>query len=278
MHLAAKRPDLFSAAGSMSGNVGGRSFGGLGTPVVDGGPAFQEAGTYYYGSLPAELASNLDGVDLVINWGASCGSDLAEDLCATWGFEQAFRLDNQHLRDRLEAVGHRGGLAYSEDEGGHSWRWWPAWLRELHLPVILPRLADPMPASRRLPPAAVPAFRFRSIAASFEVYGWRVEMDRPAREFLDLEEVSARGLTIQGSGTAVVRTPALYRPRRAYRISVGGSGDHVVRADRAGRLRFAVDLGPGHTAEQHSPQGRAAQSAGDYFTRRTISIRAAPGR
>ncbi len=89
LHYAAKAPDRFVAAGSMSGNVGGRSFSGLGTPLFEGGPTLQEAGTYYYGNVPAELASNLDGVDLVINWGASCASDASIDLCATWGFEQA---------------------------------------------------------------------------------------------------------------------------------------------------------------------------------------------
>ena len=157
LHYAAKAPDRFVAAGSMSGNVGGRSFSGLGTPLFEGGPTLQEAGTYYYGNVPAELASNLDGVDLVVNWGASCATDASIDLCATWGFEQAFRLDNQHLRDRLERGRViAGDLRYSEDEGGHSWRWWPKWLRDKHLPFFLARMDDPMPLQSRRQTVAAP--------------------------------------------------------------------------------------------------------------------------
>lgn len=273
MHYAAKAPDRFVAAGSMSGNVGGRSFGGLGTPAFPGGPAFQEAGTYYYGNVPAELASNLDGIDLVINWGASCSSDASIDLCATWAFEQSFRLDNQYLRDRLDAVGHRGGLTYSEDEGGHAWRWWPKWLKEKHLPVFYKHLAKPQPAGHRVV-ASRPRFpfRFRSIAPAFSVYGYDVTVARDASEFLDLENVGPGGFTIRGSGRATVVTPSLYRPGRLYTVS-GLGGPARVRADRAGRLRVVVDLGPSHTSEQYSAQGRAMSGSADFWTEREVTIR-----
>lgn len=274
MHYAAKRPDLFVAAGSMSGNVGGRSFSGLGTPLVPGGPTFQEAGTYYYGNVPAELASNLDYLDLVINWGASCARDASVDFCATWGFEQAFRLDNQYLRDRLMAVGHRGKVLYSEDEGGHSWRWWPKWLRERHLPLFFPLLADPELATKpvktsgpRLP------FRYRSIAERFSVYGYDVTVSRDASEFLDLESVNARGFTVRGSGTATIVTAGIYRPGRKYVIGGAGGTSRTVRADARGRLRIVVDLGPSHSVEQYGPQGRLMEPAGDYWTVRKVTIR-----
>jgi S-formylglutathione hydrolase FrmB len=274
LHFAAKRPDLFVAAGSMSGNVGGRSFGGLGTPVAPGGPAFQEVGTYYYGNVPAELVVNLDYLDLVINWGSRCSSDLSYDLCARWGFEQLFRLDNQHLRDRLIAVGHRGRFVYSEDEGAHGWRWWPKWLVEKDLPVFFPRLADPEPASA---PAIVSGprlpFRYRSIATRFSVYGYDVRVRRTAREFLDLRAVNARGFTVQGSGKATILTPALYRPGRTYVVAGAGGRSRTLTADAAGRLRVVVDLGPSHPAEQYSAQGRAREASGDYWTVRKVTIR-----
>lgn len=274
LHYAAKAPDRFVAAGSMSGNVGGRSFGGLGTPLFEGGPAFQEAGTYYYGNVPIELASNLDGLDLVVNWGASCATDAAIDLCATWGFEQAFRLDNQALRDRLIAVGHRGDLRYSEDEGGHSWRWWPKWLREKHLPVFLARMDDPVHMSRAVKPSPPRfPFRYRSIAPSFEVYGYHVSVDRQTSEFLDMLNVGPSGLTLQGSGRVTVVTPRLYKAGRRYTINGTGGPPQIVTADRGGRLTIRVDLGPSHETEQYQPQGRAMAASDDYWTVREVTIK-----
>jgi S-formylglutathione hydrolase FrmB len=271
MHYAAKAPDRFVAAGSMSGNVGGRSFSGLGTPVFPGGPRFQEAGTYYYGNVPAELAVNLDGVDLVINWGASCSSDASVDLCGSWGFEQAFRLDNQYLRDRLEAVGHTGGLTYSEDEGGHAWRWWPKWLLEKHLPVFYKHLSDPQRASRPVAKSQPRfPFRFRSIATTFSIYGYDVTVARETSEFLDMLNVTRNGFTLKGSGTATVTTAPVYRPGRRY--SIGGGKTKSVVADARGRLRIDVDLGPSHTSEQYSPRGRVMSQSADYWTERKISI------
>ncbi len=274
LHYAAKAPDRFVAAGSMSGNVGGRSFSGLGTPIVPGVAQAQEAGTYYYGNVPIELASNLDYLDLVINWGASCSSDLETDLCATWAFEQSFRMDNRNLRDELNAVEHRGGLTYSEDEGGHAWRWWPKWLLEKHLPVFFERLADPLPAGARLQ-RSLPRFpfRYRSIATNFEVYGYGVRIEREASEFFDLIDVTRRGFTVQGSGVAYVKTAPIYRPGGRYRVGGTGRAARTLRADRDGRINIFVDLLPAHPYEQYEPRGRAAEAGGDYWTVRKITIR-----
>ncbi|HZN12691.1 MAG TPA: alpha/beta hydrolase-fold protein [Acidimicrobiales bacterium] len=144
MHLAAKAPDLFSVAGAMSANLGGRSFGGWGNAMDD--PA------YGHGQTPADLAGNLDDVDLTFDWGASCSSDVTVDLCTTWAFEQSFRLDNQYFQDQLKAVGHKGADDYRETEGGHAWRWWSMWLRERHLPFILSRMRST--SARRTPPSS----------------------------------------------------------------------------------------------------------------------------
>src|ERR671922_122400 len=216
------------------------------------------------------LAPDVDGLDLVVNWGATCSSDASIDLCASWGFEQAFRFDNQYLRDRLEAIGHTGGLTYSEDEGGHAWRWWPKWLLEKHLPVFYEHLAKPMRSS--LPVVASRPrfpFRFRSIAPSFSVYGYDVAVARETSEFLDMTNVSPKGFTLTGSGRATVTTAPLYRPGRSYKI--GGGATKVARADSRGRLRIGVDLGPSHTSEQYSPQGRAMQQTPGYMTTRSVT-------
>lgn len=273
-HLAAKAPDLFAAAASMSGNLGARSMGGLGTPVVEGGPAFQEAGAYYYGNVPVELIANLDHVDLSFNWGATCASDLAVDLCATWGFEQAFRADNQHFRDELEARGYGGTYAYEESEGGHAWRWWTPWLRDIHLPFFRDRLAEAMHG--RAPTSPLPdTFRYRSILPAFSVWGYDIEVDRAVREFLDLSDVRQEGLTVRGSGEVTITTAPRYHPRGHHLITGATDQPETVRADPSGRLRFVVDLGPSHTAEQYTPQARIAEAAGGYWTHASVQIEAA---
>lgn len=275
MHFAAKAPDLFVAAGAMSANIGARAMGGLGTPVGDGLPSFQEAGATYYGSLPVELVTNLDHVDLTIDWGATCSSDITVDLCATWGFEQAFRLDNQHFRDQLDANGYTGTYEYREAEGSHAWRWWTKWLAERHLPFFFERLADPRADRPYVATSRVPeTFRYRSIAGAFDVFGYRVEMDRPVREFVYLTDVTASGLVIRGSGAATITTASRYEPGRRYVIG-GTTSDPrpvVTRADSSGRLSFRVDLGPAHQHEQYTPAARAAEAAGGYWTERSVTI------
>jgi S-formylglutathione hydrolase FrmB len=259
-HLAAKAPDLFTAAGSMSGNLGARSFSHLGSP--------QELGAYYYGNVPVTLIPNLDHVDLTIDWGATCSSDVVVDACATWAFEQAFRLDNQHFRDQLEALGYEGTYEYRETEGSHAWRWWTPWLRDRHLPFFRARLADPEPAAAPLTPSPVPErFRYRSIAESFDAFGYSVTVDREVREFLDLVEVTATRIVVRGSGTATITTAPRYDPGAAYLV-----GDEVVAADHDGRLRFTVDLGPSHEHEQYSPAARVLEHQPGYWVERELSL------
>ena len=277
MLLAAKAPDRFVAAGSMSGNVGARAMSGLGRPLVPGAPPLQEASAYYQGNVPAYLASNLDAVDLTVDWGATCSKDVSADLCATWAFEQSFRFDNQYLRDQLNSVHHRGAFEYRETEGSHAWRWWTKWLGERHLPFFWDRLTGPEPAAGGQGGSHLPAsFRYRSISPSLSVYGYDVALDRPVREFLDLLNVTAGGLTVQGSGRAVITTAARYRPGHDYRVGGAGGDDVTVRADDLGRLRLGVDLGPAHQFEQYSPMQRLQEAAGPYWTVRTISITEVP--
>src|SRR5207253_1117209 len=135
--------------------------------------------------------------------------------------------------------------------------WWTAWLRDRHLPFLWKRLAGPEPWGAPSRASAPPgSFRYRSIAPAFSVYGYDVTLDRPVREFLDLSDVSEGGLKVQGSGTATIATAARYRPGRDYRVSGTGTGDLSARADRLGRLRFTVDLGPAHQFEQYSAPQR----------------------
>ena len=267
LHLAAKAPDMFAAAGSMSGNLGYR-----GDDESQGGdrsPAYKE------GTLPAPLAENLDGVDVVMDIGAECFADISVDLCVTWAFEQTFRADNEYFVRRMGDVGHEGVLDYRPTEGGHAWRWWRTWLDDRHLPFLLERTADPMkvsaPVVRSTPRYP---FRYRSVYRRFSVYGWDVTVTkRDVREFLDLMQVDRRGFAVKGSGAVRIRTAALYAPGKRY--ATRGAEAATAVADRSGRLTIDVDLGPSHTVEDASPEGRAMTNDPGYWTVKRIDIRAA---
>ncbi|MEO8602627.1 MAG: alpha/beta hydrolase-fold protein [bacterium] len=270
LHFAAKRPDRFAVVGAMSSNLAALSFDGL---------AATQAPAFFHGSLPIDLATNLDGLDLIMNIGTECITDQTRDNCLAFQFEQIFVPANRDFSARLAAVRGPGDgvLDYREGEGAHSWNWWPLWLRDGHLPFLLARLADPRPASSPVPPTPTPrpSFRFRSVAPDFAVWDYAVSVQRDVREFLDLRDVTADGLVVRGSGSATIRTAARYAPHAPYRVSGAGPVAQLVFADDDGRLALAVDLGPSHTLEQFTPAQIAAEAAGDYWVVRTIAIAAA---
>ncbi|MBX3023619.1 hypothetical protein KF840_01785 [bacterium] len=266
LHLAARAPDRFVAAGSMSGNLAGLTFVGLAAGTA---PAFAR------GSLPVELASNLDGIDVTMDIGTVCDADRMVDNCLAYQFEQVFVPANRAFSSRLAAVraAGDGGLEYREGEGAHAWRWWSPWLRDRHLPFLLARLADPHPADVADPsPTPRADFRYRSVAPSFSVWGYQVDVARDVREFLDLRHVDRDGFEIQGSGRATVRTAGIYRPGAAYRVGGAADAPQVLVADPDGSLRIEVDLGPSHVVEQFTPPANAAEAAGGYWTVRRVTI------
>lgn len=261
LHLAAKAPDLFAVAGSMSGNLGARTMSELGDANA----------AYYQGNVPYQLAPNLDAVDLIIDWGATCTSDITVDLCATWAFEQAFRGDNTAFRSHLDEVGYKGTVDYRETEGSHAWRWWTKWLAERDLPFFFDRLAEPTTSA--ITPSGVPAsFRYRSISPSFSVWGYDVAVEREVQEFLDLTQVTLGSLTAQGSGMATLTTAGRYTPGQPYLIEGAEDASATVSADSAGRLRFKVDLGLSHAQDQFTHQATLAEAQGDYWVQRNVKI------
>lgn len=263
LHLAGKRPDLFVAAGAMSSNLGARSFTGLGAPD----------GVHYQGSVPFQLAQNYDEVDLVLDLGTTCRSDVTVDLCATIAVDLAFLPDHVAFADQMEKVGHRGTFDNRYTEGSHAWRWWTTWLEQRDLPFFHERLLPPQPLRARLAPAPIPeSFRYRSIAPAFTVWDHHVTVDRSNREFLDLTDVTAGGFTVQGSGTATVTTARRYRPGAVFTVEGATDEPREVVADRDGRLTVTVDLGPSHDADQFTPEARAAEATGGHWTTRTVSL------
>ena len=110
------------------------------------------------------------------------------------------------------------------------------------------------------------------MAPQFSVWGYDVRVERDVREFLDLRDVRAGGLEVQGSGRVTLTTAPLYEPGRGYRISGAGGSDQHVAGDGEGRITFAVDLGPSHQHEQYSPEADALETAGNYWTVRDVAI------
>lgn len=261
LHFAAKAPDLFSVAGSMSGNLGARTM----TELGDSNAA------YYQGNVPYQLASNLDAVDLIIDWGATCISDITVDLCATWAFEQSFRADNMAFSSHLTEVGYRGHVDYRETEGAHAWRWWTKWLAERDLPYFFERLTPP--TSEAVAHSALPeTFRYRSIAPHFSVWGYDVTVDRDVQEFLDLTQVKLGSLAVQGSGAAAIVTAGRYTPGQSYRIEGATDAPTSIVASSVGRLTIPVDLGPSHPQDQFTPQAQVAEAQGGYWVQRNLKI------
>jgi hypothetical protein len=251
----------------MSANLAGLSFAGLAPNVA---PA------YANGSVPVQLAENLDTLDLTLDIGTECLGDRAIDNCLTWQFEQIFVPANRQFDQRLRAIRDAGDgvVEYREGEGAHAWRWWSLWLRERHLPFLLARLADPRPADEPPPPAPTPppAFRYRSVAPAFSVWGYQVTVERAVREFLDLRDVDADGLVVQGSGRATISSAPRYEPLAHYAVRGAGLAEQQVVADADGRIAFVVDLGPSHVFEQFTRQANLAEAAGGYWTVREIAI------
>lgn len=263
IHFAAKRPDLFVAAGGMSSNIGGRTFAGLGA----------DGAVHHQGSVPYQLASNLNDVDVILDIATSCSSDVTVDLCATLAVDLLFWPDHVALDARMADVGHEGDFDYRETEGGHKWRWWSEWFRTRDLPFILDRVERARRSSPPIEPTGVPeTFRYRSIAPSFDVWEHHVEVDRDVREFIDLTEVTRLGFTVQGSGTARITTAPRYSARRTYRVDGAGDRPVDVVADRSGRLTITVDLGPSHSHDQFTDEADAAEAQGDYWVTRTVTI------
>ena len=189
--FAAKHPDLFAAASSMSGNLGGylHEYDGMNRPA------------YGSGNKPTPLASNLLGTPIIQEWGGQpCVGDAAIDLCAAWAFEQFFRYDNMNFDKTLTDLGHPDHV-YLDSEGAHAWRWWTPWLRDGHLPFLLERQAAATDAT----PAT---WQYKSISPQFTIWGYEVSVERDAEEMLELTNVTASSMTLTGSGVVTVRTPS----------------------------------------------------------------------
>ncbi|MEA3055733.1 MAG: hypothetical protein QOD30_1165 [Actinomycetota bacterium] len=199
--FSAKHPDLFVAASSMSGNLGGyeHDYDQLDRP------------NYHDGNTPTPLAENLQGVPLIQFWGGQpCGTtDLGSNLCLAWAFEQSFRYDNQNFHATIESLGTGYSDQYEEREGSHSWIWWTQWLRDDHLPFLVARVAAAEAARGKTAVSAPPtSWHYKTISPRFRIWGYSFVVTKaPQDAWLSLTNVTAHSMTLTGVGHVTVTTP-----------------------------------------------------------------------
>lgn len=254
MMTAARHPDLFVAAASLSGVTDSNySVGGLVmslSPIlqaqtllpdtINGARLVEEV--RWRGDNPVDLASNLRGMSLQIRTGngvfnAAKGEEISEAAgCALEG--PIIRPESLSLHHTLSQL----GISHAWQDyswGCHSVALFKQEIKDT-LPGILAAFGLPAPA----------VFEYRAIDSTFDIYGWVVSADpRRSAEFMSLSGVSAMGVTVAGSGTTSVTTDALFTPLQEVSITMGGTTARVT-ADTSGRIAFSVDLGPANTGQQ----------------------------
>jgi S-formylglutathione hydrolase FrmB len=259
MKYAARHPELFSAAASFSGALDiDLSYPAfplvdevLGVPSLlpgNGPPGLCTWGdpltedVVWRDNDPTYLASNLNGVALFL---ASGNGTLGPydslldpvDLVAmvveagAWSMNQAFA-------QALDVA----GIPHTDDFYGSGTHTLPYWKADLE--AFLPWVTDHLGGD-----GVPPSFSYRSADPSFGAWGWSFHAERTVQEFTYLTGVGSGGLTAQGCGTLDVTTDSLYQPGAVYKITAGAS-PFLVQAGTDGRLRFSVDLGPSHVAQQ----------------------------
>jgi S-formylglutathione hydrolase FrmB len=250
--FAARHPDLFVAAASLSGAVDSNltangavlsassTFDGAAPDAIYGPRAEQEV--RWRGHNPTDLAANLRGLDLqvrtangILNPGIGEGTATAGDVpsCVVEGGVHMASVDFHQQLDGL-------GIPHVWKDYGPGCHTAPNFKREVldTLAVFERVLANPP-----TPPAT---FDYQSIQPHFDLWGWTVDAD-PARalEFLKLDDAGRGGATFTGSGTTTATTPAIFRDV-LYVDVVGAGKTRRVIPDEAGRITFSVDLGAAH--------------------------------
>ena len=278
MMFAARHPDLFVAAASLSGAVDSNlaangaalsassTFDGAAPDAIYGPRATQEI--RWRGHNPTDLAPNLRGLDLQVRTAngtpdPSIGEGTGSGDIPSCVVERGVHMASVSLHERLDAL----GMPHVWKDYGPGCHTAPNFTREVTdtLAVFERVLANP--------PAPSTTFDYRSIEPHFTIWGWQVDAD-PARalEFLEVEDVGSRGATFTGSGTTTITTPRIFRRLRAVDVDSQGT-TRTLAPDPAGRLRFTIDLGAAHPNQQHTNASRAAgDGTAGYFTTRAVTF------
>ncbi len=281
MSYAARHPDLFGVALSFSGAPDiayDATAQALVTPIInatetvlDGVPANSMFGPRTTEEInwaahdPTTLATNLRDTRLFLYTGNGASGPL--DPAANPGasaIEAGVHELTVLFHSRLQAL----GIASRFDDYGAGTHSWPYWARDLRWAIgpLMADFAHPAPIPRRI--------TFTSAERSFGVYGWRVRMNRAVREFATLANAGASGFTLQGSGSATVRTPSEFDTGRRYAVTVaaGSSTRTALTRARDRALTIEVPLGPSDTVQEYPLDGPAL---GTHVYRTQVRIEAA---
>ena len=259
MSYAGRHPDLFVAAASFSGAldtntppvVAGKAIDGL--AAQDGGVPGSLFGlreteeVRWRGHNPWDLAENLRPLSLVVRAGnGMAGGEFGGGGPTDPGgffLERATHDMSVSFHERLVAL----DIDHVWDDYGAGTHSYPYWIDGLSkaLPVFMDAFDE-----HRDDPAA---FAYRSIEPAYDVFGWRVALDRPVVEFSELA-TNATGFVLRGSGSATVTTAPRFVPNQPYDVQLtrsdGSQEQRLVRADRSGRLTLDVPLGAANAVQQ----------------------------
>ena len=246
-HYAARHPDLFSAMAAFSGATDTNET--FEVPVTElGGP---DANAAEAGPKPPGAVYGLRNLD-EIRWRADNATDLAQNLrgmtlyLATGngtcnGSFDPTEYDVHQQEIDLHTALLQLGIPHTWDDYGPGCHSWPFWQRDLRhwMPMVMAAFAAPTPAPS--------PFAFKAAESTYEVFGWSVQMTRPAMEWSYLRNASSHGFTWAGSGSAVVHVPG-FVPGSTHTVNGAPS---VAGPD--GRLSVTVRLGPGNPLQEYLP-------------------------
>ncbi|MBN8867146.1 MAG: prolyl oligopeptidase family serine peptidase [Solirubrobacterales bacterium] len=252
MMVAARHPDLFGAAATISGAVDSNltllgvalsissTFDGGQIDDIYGPRETQEV--RWRGHNPTDLAENLRGTDLQVRTAngvlnPAIGEGDSPDDALSCVVEGGVYQGSISFHEQLEKL----GVDHLWKDYGNGCHTVENFQRQ-----VTDTLAG-FESFFQAPPPDPKTFDYRSIEPHFRVWGWDVDVDpRRALEFLRLKGGDS-AVTVEGSGRTSLTTPAWYRGLKT--VDVGGV---PVRPRADGRLRFAVDLGPAHTVQQYT--------------------------
>lgn len=255
LSYASRNPDLFVAAAGFSGALDTNTPPVVAGKVIDALAAQDRGGpgslfglreleeVRWRGSNPWDLATNLRHTALTVRAGnGESGGEFGGGGPTDPGgsaLEKATYDQSVSFHQRLEALG-IGHVWDDYGAGTHNYQYWRRDLR-LTLPDLMTVFAEQRPDPS--------AFSFRSIDATYDVYSWAVDLDRPVVEFSSLDVASPTAFAVSGSGTATVRTPPVFKRNRSHAVTIDGVRSTVV-SDGDGRLLIVVPLGPPNLAQQ----------------------------
>ena len=256
MNYASRHPDLFSLAESYSGAVDPTDGDKLvvvratdinqallvedgSTPESAFGPWLtEEVRTRAHAAV--DLVRNLRSTVLTLRTGTGTDENGVVTDAAEFGVHgQAVNLHRALTR---------AGIPHVFDDygpGGHTWD---------HFSRGLQRLIAPLNRHFASGAGAAPAaFGYTWAEERADVYDYRVVSDRGFLEFATLE-VGPGSFTLSGSGVFTITTARSFVPGARYVLTATRNADVqrlAVRADRQGRLSFAVDTARRSTGQQY---------------------------